>query len=68
VFLGVGWAAVPIDLINSWRNRPKKMHIDTYNRKKMELLKYILRLRTMGKDLVKRKPKVELEQGCKLQP
>jgi LMBR1 domain-containing protein 1 len=39
IFLGSGLIALPVDLINEWRFRPRPMKEDDFNRKKHELAK-----------------------------
>ena len=58
-FVGIGMVALPIDLINTYRDRPRSMRSDEVERRKFQLLKYILKLRQLGKSLEDMKPKAE---------
>eukprot|EP01063_Lacrimia_lanifica_P028101 TRINITY_DN4047_c0_g2_i1.p1 TRINITY_DN4047_c0_g2~~TRINITY_DN4047_c0_g2_i1.p1 ORF type:complete len:515 (+),score=208.81 TRINITY_DN4047_c0_g2_i1:129-1673(+) len=50
-FGGVGIIALPVDLINGWRNRPKKISRAEYNDRKALLAEELQTLHTEGKKL-----------------
>jgi len=51
VFGGIGLAALPMDLINGYRKRPKFINLQTYIARKMEIGKLADSLLTSGKKL-----------------
>lgn len=51
IFIGVGFSAIPIDLINEFRHRPKSMDKGEFNRRKNKLLQHVQKLRKDGKVL-----------------
>jgi hypothetical protein len=65
IFAGVGWATLPIDLINSFRFRPVPMKKDEFERRKVDLLRQVDRLRNVGQDLEKKNPKASGKKNQK---
>ena len=66
VFLGFGLSALPFDLINSWRFRPKPMKEDEFNRSKAELAKKVSELLNGGKKLLEDKIASDKKPGCNI--
>jgi len=65
LFLGSGLIALPFDLINAFRFRPKPMKEDEFNRNKNELAKKVEKLIQTGKQLLEDKVKADAMSGCK---
>jgi LMBR1 domain-containing protein 1 len=59
VFGGVGLAALPMDLISDFRNRPKPITIAEYAAKKVDIGSRIAKLMEEGKELEERETKGE---------
>lgn len=66
IFLGAGLIALPVDLINEWRYRPKPMKEDEFNRKKHELAGKVEILLLGGKKLLEEKISADKKGGCNL--
>ena len=65
LFVGVGISAVPIDLIISFRRRPKKLSENQFNNRRNQLLKHVKGLRQEGKRLETIKEAVDKGKGWK---
>jgi len=65
LFLGVGLSAVPMDLINEFRGRPKKISKDEFSRRRTKLLQHVQALRKTHKQLEAVKETVEKDTGFK---
>ena len=66
VFLGAGLIALPVDLINEWRFRPRPMKEDEFNRSKHELAKKVEILLQGGRKLLDDKISADKKSGCTL--
>lgn len=64
-FLGVGLVAIPMDLINEFRNRPVRIEQGEFNRRRTKLLQHVTKLRKDGKQLESVKETVEKSKGIK---
>jgi LMBR1 domain-containing protein 1 len=65
IFVGVGITAIPMDLINEFRNRPRRMTQDQFNVKRNKLLQHVKNLRKDGKYLESVKESVDKGKGVK---
>lgn len=65
LFLGAGLSALPVDLINQFRFRPRPMKEDEFSRAKAELAKQVDKLLQIGKDLLNDRIKADKLGGCK---
>ena len=65
VFLGAGLIALPVDLINEWRFRPRPMKEDEFNRNKHELARKVEILLSGGRKLLDEKIAADKKGGCK---
>ena len=65
LFLGAGLSALPVDLINEFRFRPRPMKEDDFARAKAELAKQVDKLLQMGKQLLEDRMKADKAGGCK---
>ena len=64
-FMGSGLVAIPFDLINSFRFRPRPMKEDEFNRHKNTLAKDVEKLLLKGKELLEDKMKADKASGCR---
>ena len=64
IFLGMGLIALPLDLINEWRFRPKPMKEDEFNRAKSKLAKQVEILLQKGRKLLDDKMLSDKKSGC----
>ena len=64
-FLGSGLTALPVDLINEFRFRPRPMNEQEFNNAKSDLAKKVERLLQIGKNLLEDKVKADKSGGCK---
>mmetsp|Transcript_1719 Transcript_1719/g.1627 ORF Transcript_1719/g.1627 Transcript_1719/m.1627 type:complete len:415 (+) Transcript_1719:234-1478(+) len=64
VFLGAGLIALPLDLINEWRFRPRPMKEDEFTRTKQELAQKVDVLLQKGKKLLDDKVSADKKTGC----
>jgi LMBR1 domain-containing protein 1 len=63
LFLGVGISAIPIDLINDFRKRPRKIDPAEFRRRRTVLLTHVQRLREEGKHLESMKESLDKRTG-----
>ena len=63
IFVGVGFSAIPMDLINEFRNRPRTMDRGEFNRRRNKLLQHVQKLRNDGKILENVKESVDNKTG-----
>ena len=63
IFVGVGFSAIPIDLINEFRGRPRSMDKGEFNRRRNTLLQHVQKLRKDGKVLENVKESVDKKKG-----
>ena len=64
-FLGVGLVAIPMDLINEFRNRPRKIESNEFNRRRVKLLQHVTKLKKDSKQLEDIKESVDKGSGIK---
>lgn len=65
LFVGVGLTAIPMDLINEFRNRPRRMSPNQFEMRRNKLLKHVQLLRKDGKHLESVKESVDNGKGIK---
>lgn len=65
IFVGVGLTAIPMDLINEFRNRPRRMSPQDFVVKRNKLLQHVKMLRKDGKYLENVKESVDKGKGVK---
>lgn len=65
LFVGVGLSALPMDMINSFRNRPRRIDQGEFNRRRTRLLQHVQNLRKDGKHLESIKDSVDKDTGLK---
>lgn len=65
IFVGVGLTAIPMDLINEFRNRPRRMSPQEFVVKRNKLLQHVKMLRKDGKYLENVKESVDKGKGIK---
>lgn len=64
IFLGVGLTALPLDLINDFRFRPRPMDENEFKRSKHELAKKVEVLLLNGRKLLEEKIAADKKSGC----